>query len=491
MSNQYSVAEFVEAFKQFYQTIDVRVALLKHENQWRIVCMALRIHIASVSIIEREFKKLKTCFGKMVSPRFRIIQRCYSFSELDNLTDAFSKGYLIFEKVGKIRFDEKRNILGLRGHIPWFSGSGNKADSMNWPVLQANLQLSAWDGLHQLLQGDSEILRDVEVAGYYDPYSVVKQLLDVDFASSTSGSYLWLECDVPARIDSIKASRSNVDNITLTIYITAHKALSNLSCNIRKKRTASNGQPLQQKVLPLKLGKTKSGLQEWTGQLELNTDVDDQFDIELVYRNIGRLHSQGIRPLELLRVEERNPLFMALQRFCPLEQIRDLLEHPEVIEASKNNVGQVSLKNKGRLYEVSVQWLLSSLGLRAIWLHGYEKMKTENYDYGSVDCLAYHELRNILLLVNCTTAPPDQHEINRLMELQHRLSDDTFKNTAVRLYSVLFTASNRPGVKQGVFTNANMRIFYREDIPKMLALVEKGQEIQFIDVIINTLLPRL
>ena len=480
MPSQYSVAEFVKAFKKFYQTIDVRGVLIKHENRWRIICIALRIHIAPAKIVKSEFQKLKTRYGKIDTPRFRIIQQCYSFSELDHLVNGFLKGHLVLGNL-KIQFDEKKDILSLRGHIR----SSDKHAAMNWPVLHTSIQLLAREGLHQLFQGDSEILRDAEVAGYYDPYSVVAQLLEVDFTSSTSGSYLWVESDIPARIDSIKASRNNSGFITLKMYVSAHQALSNITCNIRQKRTVSRELLLKQWALPLKLGKTKDNLRKWTGQLEFKPDVDDQIEIELVHKGIGRLYSTQIRPMELLRIEERNPLFTALTRFCSLEEVKGLLERPHIVQTSKN----ISLKHKGRFYEVSIQWLLSSLGLRAIWLHSYEKMEAGKYDYGSIDCLAYHELRNVLLLVNCTTAPPNQHEINRQMELQHLLSSELFHNTAVRLYSILFTASHNPkgeqGALHGVLHDMNVRIFHREDIPHLLGLVEKGQETKFIDAIIN------
>lgn len=483
MTNQYSVAEFVEAFKQFYQTIDVRAALLKHENQWRIVCTALRIHIASSSIIEREFKKLKTRYGKMVSPRFRIIQHCYSFSEFERVVDVFSKGHLMLGDL-EIPMDEKKDILELRGDIPWFSGSDDKPTIANWPVLRAQVRLSDRSKFNQLLQGDQEILRYTAVSGYTDPYAAIRELLEINFDSSTD-SILVVEAEVPARIDSIKADRTGTDAIRLNIHVMAHRTLSGLSCAIRQGPSLPQ-QLSSQKVITLNRGRVRGYLRKLDGKVDVISSVDNQVEVELVYKDLGRLYSQGIHPIKLLRIEERNPLFMTLTHFCPWEQVKDLLERPEVMQVP-NNVKQLSLKNKGKLHEVSIQWLLSILGLRAIWLHGYEKMEIDKYDYGSIDCLAYHELRNVLLLVNCTTGPPNQHEMNRQMELQRRLSEETFHNTAVRLYSVVFTASHRPGIKQGIFTDANVRIFYREDIPKLLKLVNSGKEVQFIDAIINPL----
>ena len=141
MPNQYSVDQFVKAFEQVYQTIDIRAALIKDEDQWRSVCIVLRIQIAPANIIKREFQKLKTRYGKMESLRFRIIQHCYSFSELGQITDAFLKGRLMLGDV-EIQLEGKIEILGLLGRIPWFSGSGDKPTIANWPVLRSQVRLS-------------------------------------------------------------------------------------------------------------------------------------------------------------------------------------------------------------------------------------------------------------------------------------------------------------------------------------------------------------
>lgn len=478
MPDQYKVAAFAKTFEKLYQTIGVRTALIRHEGQWRPICIALRMYLAPESTVRRRFQSLESRYGKMQSQRFRVAQHCYPFSELERLADAFRAGHLMLEGLD-VRFDAPKDILGVSGNIPRASEPTDKPVIMNWLVLRGSVELLDWRVLHQVLQSDPEILCDAEVAGYSNPYSVVKQLLEVDFDSSTRRSYLWLESDVPARIDSVKASRDRGGIVTLKVHITAHQALSNLSCNIR---APWSGHPLlQQKVLALRQSKGKDGLRAWSGQIELNPGVDD-VDVELIYKGLGRLSSEGIRPSGLLPTEERNPLFVALTRFCSLEQVKALLEHPAAIQIS-GNVNQVALKNKGRLYEVSTQWLLACLGFRAVWLHGYEKMEKDKFDHGSIDCIAYHESKNVLLLVNCTTGPPDSHELDRQSELQHLLSEEVFHNTAVRLYSVVFTASHRPKVGHGTVVHRDIPIFYQEDIPNLLNLIRIGREMQFLNAI--------
>lgn len=60
-----------------------------------------------------------------------------------------------------------------------------------------------------------------------------------------------------------------------------------------------------------------------------------------------------------------------------------------------------------------------------------------------------------------------------------------FKNTVVKLYSVLFTASHKPPARQQTFTDRDVRTFHREDVPELIELINKGQEARFIDAIIS------
>lgn len=479
MPNQYKVGEFVELFNRVYRTIDIRAAMLRVDEEWQAIYVTLRMHMAGPNVVKQCFRSLTAQYGKVESPRFRIVQHCFPFSELEQLVRDFSEGHLALTEC-KILFPSKKDILSLMGQVPYFRRSANKPEITNWPVLQASMPLPTADKAHGWLLNDREIQRYAELAGYADSYSAVRQLLEVDFENSRT-PLLQFELEVPARIDSISARRIGANALQLKIVSTAHNALSGLLCTVRPISQVSRNRPLKQEVIPLNRSSPKDCLRKWTGVAEVSLSPDDYVDVELTYKELGRLCFQSIRPIELLQVEERNPLLCALTFFCPFDTVKDLLERPHVTQAPKN----ISLKNKGNLYEVSVQWLLAGLGFRAIWLHGYESMKAEKYDYGSIDCLAYHEFKNILLLVNCTTGPPDPHEINRQMELQSRVHAQAFENTTVRLYSVLFTASHRPPETQEVSTDRGVRIFYREDVSKLLALIERGQERRFIDTVVS------
>lgn len=489
MPYQYTVDEIVNAFKELYHTIDVRTALLKHEDRWRSICLAIRLAPDSMEITKQKFQELEKRYGKLDSTQIRILQYCYPFEEFNSIAVALKDKQLLLSDV-RIPLDEAIDVFSLRGRIErWVPHSVHAPAALEWPVLRASARLSSWDAFHPLLQGDQEILRSVEVAGYQDPYSAIQHLLEIDFGSSHY-TILVVEPAVPARLEVVKAILKEKGAVALNISVTAHQAATKLRCTVRHERREMQQRLMQQQTFSLAPAEAEGSLQKWVGNIELESaegrwSDNDWIYVELVHEDIGRLYYQGYPFRVLLRPEERNPLFEALTKFCPWEQIKSLLESPEIVQPP----AKVSLKDKdkGRLFEVSVQWLLSSMGFRAIWLHGYEKLKEGEFDYGSIDCLAYHDEENVLLLVNCTTAPPNTHEMNRQLELQHLLQSSLFHNTRVRLASVLFTATHNPGDESVHFIPSRVKIFYREDITKLLALIGSGQERRILDAIFSPL----
>ena len=191
-----------------------------------------------------------------------------------------------------------------------------------------------------------------------------------------------------------------------------------------------------------------------------------------------------MRPFDLLPLEQANPLIRVLEHFCQPSNFRALLEHPQA----------PSLRSVETLFEVSVQWLLSGLGFRAIWLHAFETLRTQTvksiegndakqvqdvkFKAPSVDCLAYRDSEDLLLLVNCTLAAPNPGELARYADLAAQLAKD-FANSKIRIESVVFSASHTPEtVNAGNFI-AGIRVLYTDDIVRLLDAAVSGRPFRY------------
>lgn len=481
MPSQYTISQLIDVFKPVYRTIELRVGLIRTEADWKLGAVAMRLCVDGPDVVKRGFQRLQKRYGRLDSKRLSVRQYCYAFSEIDRMMQGVLEGHLTLKRL-KLRCDSGINVLSSRGRVEYqFPPHIPRYVSLKWPVLTTQVKLSSGDDLQAALRDNFQVVRDCELAGYSDGHSAIRHLLEIDFGPASSGTWLWLLCDVPARIASVEARRKTGNWIALDVAVKAAPSVSALQCNIRHTKNRNNEEPWLQGPIALRAKKVGGGGKTLSGTFRLDMNIDDRVDVELIHKRLGRLYSRRFHLRELLRVEERNPLFATLTRFCSPSQLKDLLERPDIAKTPQN----VSFKGGGRIYEISVQWLLTMLGFEAVWLHGFETLRTPEYDYGSIDCLAYHEERKVLLLVNATTAPPNQHELNRQRELQLLLKREVFNKAKIRLLSVVFSATSKSVAVDRFYGDSTVRIIYREDIAEILQLIAAGREIEYVDRIIS------
>jgi len=291
MPNQYPIFEFVEKFKEAYKTIDLRAALIKYEDQWRIVCMALRIRIAPAEAILRDYQR-ETNGRKIDSQKLKIIQICLPFDDFGQLVYEFSKGELIVNGL-KVILDAPKDLSKISGNLQFFTRSDSKPSVIDWPVLTSSIALSGTNPYSTVLQTDSAINRYVEGVGYDNLNSAIKNLLGREYEPSLI--YLTMDLDVPARIDNIGVDRTGHNIISFKVNVTAHQALSDLQCNVFIYTSSLDKKPIGQ--LTFTSVGVANDLQCWAGEFDFKGAVDKRETLyfDLIYKDIGRLHWQEYR----------------------------------------------------------------------------------------------------------------------------------------------------------------------------------------------------
>lgn len=478
MPSVYSIADFLHAFEGVYETLDVRAAVVrdKEKDQWLLVALSVHVRMASPDAAKLEFRDTVKRFGTIDSPVFHIVQQCHPISKAQRFFEEIRTGNLMLDNC-RIWLSDSCDIQTLAGSV--------RVDYHNptvrWPRIEQQRQVVARDqNVRQLLVNNPDILRDTELAGYEDPRLAVRTLLGIDISQSSEPGGIWIACDVPVRLLPTEATR-NGKEFKLKLRAEAHPAIEDIACTIRRTGGPYGSNTLQQQsVIKLTRSAEAKNPALWSGEIQLPVERDDQVTLEILSRKVGKLfHINNIRPFNLLPIEQTNPLLVALRLFCPPEEINLLLQEPHKARAELTNV-----TNPARLFEVSIQWLLSVLGFRAIWLHRYERLKDANMDYGTVDCLAYKEDEDLLLLVNCSLAAPDPSELNRHEDLMTRLTNQLFQDSGVKVRSALFTTAHIPEAEQQNTRGSAIKVFFKEDIEQLLRLAESGQTMDYLRSII-------
>jgi hypothetical protein len=116
MPDQYSVAEIIKVFKELYRTIDVRTALLKHDDRWWAICVIIRLTPDSRMAIEDRFQRLETRYGRLDAERIRVLQYCHPIGEFERIAAALKERRFLFGDIG-IPLEKAIDLFSLRGRI--------------------------------------------------------------------------------------------------------------------------------------------------------------------------------------------------------------------------------------------------------------------------------------------------------------------------------------------------------------------------------------
>lgn len=465
MPSVYTTSNFLKAFQDAYETLDVRAAIVSDQKQWFLVALSAHVRVDSVKTAQEEFSDIVKQFGGINCSTFQIFQRCYSIVDAESFFQNIGKGQLILDNI-QIALSEPLDLLSMPGNIHTESLDTHIS---HWPHIEQQRQIAMSNQVVSLLFNDADILRTAETAGYETPHAAVKKLLDIDFSSSSQPG-VWISCDIPIRLYSPEVTRLGKE-LQLKLRAEAHPTIQDLSCMIRW--TGPYGSNVTHQ---LKVELTRSLINKnptlWCGEVKLPLNRDNQVTLEVISSKVGKLCTYGTRPFDFLPSEQSNPLLAVLQMFCPLEQISLLLNEPHKAKAKPLNNS-----NAGRLFEITIQWLLSTLGFYAVWLHGYEKLKDAEMEYGTVDCLAYSEEKDLLLLVNCSLTAPDLSEFGKHADLATRLSNQLYPDGRVKVQSTLFTASAKPNTGEQKVYGSAIKVFYKEDIDQLVQTAQSGQRL--------------
>jgi len=279
--------------------------------------------------------------------------------------------------------------------------------------------------------------------GYENAEDLIKDILrienvrhDIDFELTISDL---------AKINSVTFNKS-----TFAVEISGISGLRNLQLNIVQSRAKNGGSyyPIWRKNLPI--GETGKLLVEKCYVAEEDIQPPDllPFDylsLELIYRSAGLTLDAFWGKVPLQNVVE--PLFKALDAFCPIDKFKEMLLNPKDFENAPE-----------KIFENAVSWLLSLVGFHTIYLDANSKATKTSFDVlrkfdkceiGSADILAYEDNER-LLLVDCDIGGLDEQKIQKLIGAREHI-ENLSNCQELKIIPVLFspktlgeTAKNKP-----------------------------------------------
>ena len=174
-------------------------------------------------------------------------------------------------------------------------------------------------------------------------------------------------------------------------------------------------------------------------------DPQDFIGLSLVHDRIGIVHNSRFSLKQATPAAYLNPMFEVFKRFCSAADLSLMLTEPgNFVQKVQKDVSRPQ-----RSFEQYVQWLLSCFGFAAVQLGAKEYLYGENgapgskMRIGSLDLLAFHAERKLLLLGSCTANPPKEEDYANLLNLRAALMGDLGTAAGIEVALVIFTMAER------------------------------------------------
>lgn len=204
----------------------------------------------------------------------------------------------------------------------------------------------------------------------------------------------------------------------------------------------------------------------------------------LTHKNVDGLWDERIRqwkerfePSERGETGEPNVLLRALRVFCTDAQMLDLLTRPH--EVPPKRLGQ------GAAFELHVGRFLSLLGFSTIILGEYEDIVAKTkVKRGTLDILAAHFPRKLLLVVACTINTPKNEDFGQVRNAREIVFREGLVETEYCVTPVIFTAAmggslcNTDGAECVPIVDADL-------MKEFLELIWEGQEEPLFEFLAN------
>jgi len=476
MSVEMTLGDFLNRLEGVYKSIDLRIAAVKSDDMWHNALTVMRFsYMEAQDLLRKQQQELKSKWGKVETSHFRIGIQAWAFDLLeDTLCNQFFKEgkMLLLGETQDMQFGRSIDLLSLKGRFERYGYTRRETDS--WPCFEAP------DGNHCPLLDNEQLQNEVKSHSLVDIYSLIRELLEVDFHSRFS---LDLIVNAPfyARIGNVDFAEQKC-----SVQVKLHAGTKALAVSAIVRRGDTDTSPVKDKAsYPIKLEEADWSIHFmvidepmwlWTKRLDLpNATPADYLSVCLIQTAPTALDVEKPSfPTQISRFLEskkpaKAPLVAAFRQFCSLDKLEQYLEKPGQLQPP-------SPKKPSSTFEGCVLWILGLCGFESVWLGWteHETLKEGKIEHLRLDILAHYEKENTLLLVSCTTGRPDQ-DIDIVNSIRQKLYTDVFKDTSIHIRGFIFSSQPSVDVAKQLGEKVGVTIFGGEDIKGILNCFRTGK----------------
>ncbi len=453
MSEDNTVDRLLVDMVNVYQGVDVRIiAIRKDVNSfWQSFLTVIRFTAESTSKLSSHYNALAEKHPLLNSDNIRLMMKALPLAEWNSVKRQIFDGS---EDLNKLVIDGLTVHYWQCGGLPIYKLHPStvyefKFDS--WPVFQVGLQertnptrstkemanvITAQSDYQHILENEvSEALR----CGFADMLKAASYYMESRYGLQRMDPNIYIVMPLYA-----KMSEPFFEENKIFVEITAHTGMP-LQVNYTRGQPDQYVSTITQEHASKQVKFAEEGkkgiLTKRLNLEELAADYLESLPDHLVTVSLAYLGKAGSeitsisKPLRHLVAsgspEVANPLFSALQLFCPSDYTSKMLLDPHGMKES------ITFQTP-KLFERTVAWLLQSGGYNTIWLTDKDVLKDAetSFNYGGADIIAFYPSKKYLYVIGCSMLPPKPEELLSVVRLANTINERLFGKYQSSIYRI-------------------------------------------------------
>ncbi len=416
--------------------------------------------------------------GTVHTDEFRIDYKVQAFTEWDALLTEFTGGRVRFAET-EVEFGRGIDVGGSLGYVQrnhnglWPEGE--------WPMLETSVNtISVPDASKnpQYKINAENIQRAVSKTGYSGTLDAMAGLLGSKISHGAPGFDVYVAVPVMAKITGAAVFPS--DGLVETGG-SCHPALG--SFRVFGSSYGGTGEPRERIAFQVEDSQTSDTMRRFTGKGHVPVSkIHEWLEVKFVHDELGEVYSHTWRTRDLIPEQYVNPLYFLLMKFCSPSKLYSLVVRPHSVAPQKTK--------PQKDFEQHVAWVLGCYGFATIVLGAHEDLVAEQtrVKRASLDLLAYHPVRKLVLLGGCTLNVPKEEDCAQLLSVRAILLEDWKGDLPFSCETVMFTAAPECPVRSNptildsfisLPSGNDVRTIDANGLSEALVLLQERKEEQF------------
>jgi hypothetical protein len=448
--------ETVENLLNTYNSIDVRVVAFLHDNVWKAAYLIVRFRIETEIELKKEQHDLLTKIGVIDEKDFCVKLFAFPIDKWAQIKDQWQKNFLCLESTFAVNFDITNDL---------------NVEIINPSNYYYDHTFIGWNSYNT----DVRSIKDIDVNQKVKNYNKNAQLQ----YSKNIMSYLSMALAVE---DQKFENNTGFTLMLAPIFFKLNK--TTLDKNII--HLEGEGFVNQNITIIIDFFKNRNGSYPFvfkdrkqiqyviTGDSKINSfkimdsipslSLDDGFKVSVYGKNGILLHESFTSTVGNnwnTKSILTNPIYPIFKQFVNFEELKSML----FLSTSRTG------KNHSDYFEKGVSWLLSMLGLNAVWLGKDFESTGSNEERIVIDLLGHND-SNHIFLVNVTSGIPTSSDFARERRYRENLQNK-INNPDLILSSILFSNGPTTNLIETAKLEGLMLVG-KNEIESLLNLIEKG-----------------